>query len=126
MSGLSVDTRDLEKALKAIDFKAGDLLDIEGAGAAVLVNGMRMRVPVDTAATKNSIASHVIEATETQVTDEVGPETLYAEYIEYGLKKFPNYPKQPFIRPTAIEDFDKVIRAIGKTFGAMLVSRWPK
>jgi len=126
MTGMSVDSSSLQKALKAIDFNGGDLLNIEGAGAAVLVNGMRMRVPVKTAATKNSVQSHVNEASDTQVTDEVGPETEYAPNIEYGVKSKPNYPIQPFVRPTAIEDFSQVIRAIGTTFGKLLISRWPK
>lgn len=126
MSRMDIDTRDLEKALKAIDFKAGDLLDIEGAGAAVLINGMRMRVPVKTAATKNSIMSHIIEATDTTVINEVGPETTYAPNIEYGIKTKPNYPIQPFVRPTVIEDGSAVVRAVGKAFASILQSRWPK
>lgn len=126
MSGIAVDTSQLEKALKAIDFKGIDLLNIEGAGAAVLVNGMRMRVPVDTAATKNSVQSHITEQTDVQVVDEVGPETSYAPYIEYGVKSKPGYPSQPFVRPTVQEDFSKVVKAIGTAFGQLLVERWPK
>lgn len=92
MSGITVDTSQLEKALKAIDFKGIDLLNIEGTGAAVLSNGMKMRVPVDTAATKNSIQSHIESQSDTQIVDEVGPETNYAPYIEYGVKSKPGYP----------------------------------
>jgi hypothetical protein len=126
MNRSSVDTKELEKALDAIDFKGGDLLNIEGAGAAVLVNGMRMRVAVDTAATKNGVQSHIESQTDEQIVDEVGPETTYAPNIEYGVSTKPNYPIQPFVRPTVQEDFDKVIRAIGTTFGSLVVNRWPK
>jgi hypothetical protein len=121
-----VNIKDLEKALRAISFGAGDLLQLEGAGAFTLVNGMRRRVPVDTSATQNSIKSHVVSATAQQVVDDVGPETAYAPYIEYGVHSKPNYPIQPFVRPTAQQDFEKVLRAIGVAFGAMLVARWPK
>jgi hypothetical protein len=126
MNRSSVDTKELEKALDAIDFKGGDLLNIEGAGAAVLVNGMRMRVARDTYATLNSVQSHIESQTDEQIVDEVGPETTYAPNIEYGVSTKPNYPIQPFVRPTAQEDFDKVIRAISTSFGQLLVSRWPR
>jgi len=145
----SVDTRELDKALAAINFKGGDLLNVEGAGAAVLVNGMRMRVPVKLAATKNSIMSHIDENTDTRIVDEVGPETDYAPYLEYGTGEFAEggngrkggwrykdeegnwhftfgMKAQPFVRPTAIEDLDSVIKAIGTTFGRLVVDLWPK
>jgi hypothetical protein len=115
-----VDTSKLEAALKAAEIRGDDLLQIEGAGAFALVNGMRMRVAVDTAATKNSIAPHIEEATETRVTDEVGPETLYAPNIEYGVKTKPNYPIQPFVRPTTVEDFGKVVNGMEAAFGMTL------
>lgn len=149
MSRMDVDTRDLEKALKAIDFKAGDLLDIEGAGAAVLINGMRMRVPRKTTATQNSIRSHIVESTDTTVVDEVGPETDYAPYLEYGTGEYAENGKgrkggwsyknndgnwvftrgmkaQPFVRPTAIKDANAVVRAVSNAFASILLSRWPK
>jgi HK97 gp10 family phage protein len=146
---ITVDTSQLEKALKAIDFKGADLLNIEGSGAAVLSNGMKMRVRKDTAATANSVQSHIVEKTDNRVIDEVGPETTYAPWLEYGTGEkaekgdgrkggwsykdtdgnwhFTRGMKaQPFVRPTAQQDFDKVIRAIGTTFGQLLVQRWPK
>ena len=114
----------LQNALKAISLNASELLQVEGAGAYTLVNGMRMRVPVDTAATKNSIMPHIVTATELLVEDEVGPETDYAPNIEYGIKSKPNYPIQPFVRPTAFEDLAKVIKAIGTAFGQLIISKW--
>ncbi len=125
-SNVTVDYSSLASALKAVNFNANDLLQVEGAGAYVLVNGMRQRVAVDTAATKNSVKPHITEATNTRVIDEVGPETSYAPYIEYGVQSKPNYPVQPFVRPTAQEDLVKVVKAIGTTFGSILVARWPK
>lgn len=120
-----VDDSKFKAALKAIELNANELLQIEGAGAYTLVNGMRMRVPKDTHATENSIKSHIAVTTDTYVEDEVGPETTYAPYIEYGVKSKPNYPIQPFIRPTVLEDFGKVIKAIQTAFGLLVSSRWP-
>lgn len=123
---IAVDNKEMSAALKLIDFNANDLLQIEGAGAYTLVNGMRRRVPVDTSATKNSIMPHIESADENQVIDEVGPETDYAPFIEYGVASKPNYPIQPFVRPAAQEDMGKVVSAIGHAFGQMVVDRWPK
>lgn len=123
---MTVDTSGIKDALKDVKLYRDDLIFIEGAGAYTLVNGMRRRVPVDTAATKASIRSHLIEFTDKQVVDDVGPETEYAEAIEYGIPKRPNYPMQPFVRPTAFEDFAKVIRAIGYSFAEIILLQWPK
>jgi len=123
----SVDTSELHKALRQITLFEDDLIYIEGAGAAILVNGMRGRVPVDTSATQNSIRSgHFVELSDTRVVDDIGPETDYAPVIEYGRDDMPNYPIQPFVRPTAIDDFSKVIRAIGFALGEIVLLRWPK
>ena len=91
----SVDTSDFDRRIRAIDFSAQDLLNMEGAGAAILVNGMRMRVAVDTGATRASIKSHIVTSRRTYVEDDVGPETEYAPNIEYGRRDMPNYPIQP-------------------------------
>ena len=121
----SVDTKELEKALQAVASDPDSLLRIEGTGAAVQINGQRMRVAVDTAATKNSVGSHIEEAS-TTIIDEIGPETDYAWYIENGVQSKPNYPIQPFVRPTAEEDFDETVEAMGRAFGAEVLSKWPK
>jgi HK97 gp10 family phage protein len=120
---MTVDDTKLKLALKGIVLKKQDLLDIEGAGAYVVVDGERMRVPVDTAATKNSIKPHILEADDNHVVDEVGPETLYAPYLEYGTYKM---KAQPFVRPTVAEDADKVQAAVSAALGAIVEERWPK
>lgn len=123
--GLVVDSSSFKKALADVELNSPMLLQIEGAGAAVLVNGMRRRVPVDTAATKTSVMSHLVSYSDVMVVDDVGPETDYAPLIEYGIPSKPNYPIQPFVRPTAFEDFAKVINAIGYSFAQLVISRWP-
>ena len=125
-AGITVDASGFRKSITRIDITASELLQIEGAGAAVLKNGMRMRVPVDTAATKTSVDSHIIESSNIRVVDDVGPETIYAPNIEYGIQDKPNYPIQPFVRPTAFEDLAKIVSAIGYSFGQFVMGRWAK
>lgn len=125
-AGITINDAGLRQALKEAKLTANDLLQIEGAGAYVLVNGMRMRVPVKTGATRASIQPHIIENTNTRLVDEVGPETIYAPAIEYGRTDMPNYPIQPFIRPTVEEDGDQVQRVISAAFGQLVKERWPK
>lgn len=125
-SNLVVDTSDFDKAMQAIQLTAFDTAAIGQTGAKVLINGMRMRVPVDTADTKKSISSHVAVSTALEYSDEVGAETPYAPYIEYGIETVPAYPKQPFVRPTAWDDFDKVIRVISVAFAYILEKQWKK
>lgn len=124
--GMTVDSSSFKKALADVELNSPMLLQVEGAGAKVLVNGMRMRVPVDTAATKLSVMSHIVEHSDVLVIDDVGPETDYAPAIEFGIPEKPNYPIQPFVRPTAFEDFAKVINAIGYSFAQLVISRWPR
>ena len=123
MSGV-VDDNGLQQSLKNIRLNVNDMLNIEGAGARVQINGQRMRVAVDTAATQNSIDSHIIEANDQHVIDEIGPTTVYAPNIEYGRRDNANYPVQPFIRPTVEEDFGKTIRAMEIQFGGRIEASW--
>lgn len=94
---------DISQAIKffnAATFSRDDMLDIEKAPALVVVNKQRQDVPVDISLTKNSIQQHVQSATDTKVLDHIGPETDYAPYIELGVVSKPNYPIQPFVRPS--------------------------
>jgi len=100
-SGISLHV-DISKFGPALDRKKltrQNMLDIRGAGARIVINKQRELVPVDTGATRASINSHIIEATEKRVVDEIGPETDYAPFIEFGTSN-PNYPIQPFVRPS--------------------------
>jgi len=125
-TGLTVDTSDFETAIRAIEMDAGDMLNIEGAGAKIIINTQRLLVPVDTAATKTSINSHIVKASKEQVIDDIGPETDYAPVIEYGRRDMPNYPIQPFIRPSVFGDqITKVRKVISTAFGLLVISRWP-
>ena len=145
---LTIDDRELMKALKNAEMKSRDLLQVEGAGAKIAINGMRQRVPVDTAATKASIGSHIAEATDTRVIDDIGPETDYAVYLEYGTGEYAENRQgrkggwrykdakgnwhftlgarpQPFVRPTATADRKIILTAIRDAFAAK-VNQWPR
>ena len=82
---LTVDDRAFLRAIKNITPGEKDMRTIEYAGSRPIVNSQRERVPTDTAATKLSIDSHVTEASKVRVVDEIGPETNYAVYLEYGI-----------------------------------------
>jgi len=126
-SGMDVDVSGFINAIKNIKPGADDLLNMEGAGAAVVSSVQKIKVPVDTAATKNSIKSHYITSTRTEIVDDIGPETEYAPNIEYGRKDMPNYPIQPFVVPSATGNNKRdCINAITTTFHTWILSKWPK
>lgn len=125
---------------------SSDLKKIETPGALVLVNGMRERVPVDTSATKNSIASHYDVELDDVLVDQVGPETEYGPYLEYGTGEYAeggngrkggwvykgrngffhtmgSHP-QPFVRPTVEAEEDTCIRAISEAMRSYLEDEW--
>lgn len=120
-----VDTSQLERALNNIDLTADDLLQIEGAGAAVVAGNQKLDVPVDTAATRNSIKSHIVTSRRDYIEDDIGPETDYAPYIEYGVASKPNYPIQPFIVPSATGMKKRdALNAISTAFGMTVIQKW--
>jgi HK97 gp10 family phage protein len=145
----TVDTSKFEAALKRIDFTGNDLLQIEGAGAAVQINGQKMRVAKDTTATQQSVSSHITKNDGNVIEDEIGPETDYAPWLEYGTGELAEkgdgrkggwsyqdtngewhhthgMKAQPFVRPTAQEDFNKTIDAMQAALNMTLVKKWPK
>jgi HK97 gp10 family phage protein len=62
-------------------------------------------VPVDTANLRGSIVKAVVKST---LTGTVSTNVEYAQYVEFGLRKTPNYPKQPFMRPALENNIDKL------------------
>ena len=138
-TGISVDLSQFNARIKQAHLNKQDLLDVEGPGALVLINGIRSRIPVDTAAAKTSVNQHIIESTDTTLIDDVGPEVEYGPYLEYGTGEYAESGQgrkggwrymdakgnwhftlgmhpQPYMRPTALEDKDQVISAIEAAF----------
>jgi hypothetical protein len=131
---ITVDLSRFAAVMAKAKFRKQDLIDVEGPGALVAVNGMRQRVPVDTGALRASIKPHIIESTDTRLVDDVGPEVEYGPFIEYGTGVYAEGGKgrkggwrykdkngwhftmgmrpQPYMRPTIDEDGDKIISAI--------------
>lgn len=146
---ISFDTKGLDEALKKITFNPSELRQIEAPGGEMFVKGMKQRAAVDTSYMKNEIKRHVVKEDSQTIEDEVGSDAPYAIYQEYGTgiyaengngRKTPwvyrrsdggfittrgNRP-HPFVRPTAIEDAEKIINAIMKKFGWMINKKWPK
>jgi HK97 gp10 family phage protein len=112
---MTIDTTDFDEMMRRARLTESDLLNIEGAGAAVLVNAMRTKVPVDTGATRASVMSHIVSSSNIKVEDDIGPETNYAPYLEYGTKRM---RAQSFVRPAAYEKLNQVVSAISHAYAA--------
>lgn len=123
---MKVDIKGLQNALKKIELSESDMINLIGAGSYVINNAQRLRVPVRTGATKTSIKSHIVESSKERVEDEVGPETVYAPNIEYGRQDMPNYPIQPFIRPSVEGNEANIRRPISMAFKVLVEQRWPR
>jgi HK97 gp10 family phage protein len=144
---IKVDTSRLDKALRQARLTQRDMIDIAGNGSKVIINEQRRLVPVDTAETKVSIGDHIVEASKTRVVDDVGPETDYATWLEYGTGEFAEggngrrggwfyvdengghftrgmHPR-PFVRPSILENAVNITKAISAGFVSILRQRWP-
>ena len=141
------DTRDIDAALKKITIDVTTLQKFEQKGAKVLFEGMKERAAVDTGDMRDSIQSHITESSIEKIEDEVGPEVKYAIYQEYGTGIYAengqgrstpwvyrrkdgtfittrgNRP-HPVVRPTAINDKDKTIKAIEAEFKRYVLTKW--
>jgi len=96
---ITVDLKDFNKAIDKAKFSRQEIMDIMGVGAAVVKTTQKLLVPVDTGATRASIKEYFNADTKVSEVD-IGPNTEYAPYIEYGTSN-PNYPIQPFVVPSA-------------------------
>lgn len=118
---MNIHVADVKVFLKGIALTKSEMLSIEKPGALTLVNTQRTLVPKDTHATELSIGPHIQEASATKVVDNIGPETDYSRYIEFGVVSKPNYPIQPFVRPSAFgPNRMKVNKAIETAFAAVV------
>lgn len=97
-----VDTKEIFAFFKRTNLTEQDMLNIEKPGALTVVNTQRTLVPVDTGATKAGIIPEIQFSSETLIVDDVGPQTDYSEFIEFGVISKPNYPIQPFVRPSVM------------------------
>jgi hypothetical protein len=146
---IDVDASSFNEAMIRARLGADDLLNMAGAGAAVVVGVQKILVAKDTHATENSIGSHIQTSTRTRVIDDIGPETEYAPYLEYGTGEFAEkgdgrkggwvYPykdgyrftlgmrPQPFIRPSAHgNNYRNCVNAIATALFTWIGEKWPK
>ena len=98
MKGAFVDISQFKSAMDKSKFSVQEVMDILGAGAAVVKTTQKLLVPVDTGATRASIKEYFDAGQKVSHVD-IGPSTEYAPYIEYGTSN-PNYPIKPFIVPS--------------------------
>ena len=126
MSGsMRIDVAQVNVFLKNANLTESEMLSVEKPGALTLVNTMRTLVPKDTRATELSTFPHIQEASATRIVDLIGPETDYSTYIEFGVISKPNYPIQPFVRPSAFgANKAKVFKAIETAFAAIVRKKY--
>ena len=122
---VEIDDKEVFKAFRDGVLTIGDILDVEKPIALTIVNSQKRDVPVDTAATKTSIRPHIQRATTDEVIDHIGPETEYAEYIEFGVISKPNYPIQPFVRPSVFGNEQNIKNVANAAFKALIKKIWP-
>lgn len=117
----SVDTSEADELFRNLGLSATNMLTIQKPGAVTIINIQRQLVPVDTAATKLSIDEQVQSSSALEVVNHIGPGTLYAPSIEFGVASKPNYPIQPFVRPSGMVAGAKaVIKALEAAFTAII------
>jgi len=113
------------EALRNIELTDEELMHVAGAGSAVIKTTQKLLVPVDTGATRASIAEEFTKG-DSIASIEVGPSTEYAPYIEFGTSN-PNYPIQPFVVPSAFgESLAQTIKSIAVAFAMLVQSKWKK
>ena len=98
----TVDDREVMAFLKKAVITETEMLVIEKPMALTIVNNQRIQVPKKTHATELSIRPDVQSSSPTEVIDHIGPSTDYSPSIEFGIIAKPNYPIQPFVRPSAV------------------------
>lgn len=124
-AAFSVDDSAAQRALDGILLDPATLMQIEQAGAQVQIAGQRRRVPVKSGATQASIASHIERAGDSEIVDEIGPETPYAPSIELGNPAKPNQAITPFVRETELLDGLATVEAMQRKLGDEVKSKWP-
>ena len=103
--GMSKTTVDISEFLAFVGKAAltgSDLLKIEKPGALTILNTQRMLVPVDKGTLKLSINTQVQSSNSRETISHTGPNTVYAAAVEFGRPDLPNYPIQPYVRPSGM------------------------
>lgn len=145
---LDIDIKKMVSQLDHMKFSSLDLLTIEQDGAEVNIQTQQDLVPLDLGTTRDSIQSHITKSTPTWVEDEIGPETDYSIYLEYGTGEYAEngngrkggwrykdskgqwhftfgMKPQPYVRPSAKgTNLRSVFAAIAQAYIAYIRSKW--
>lgn len=97
----TVDTREVDAFLKKAVFSAAEMLIMEKPIGLSILNVQRQLVRVVTGNLQGSITTQIMVSTPRLVSDHIGPNTPYAAAVEFGRPDMPNYPIQPYVRPSA-------------------------
>ncbi len=117
MSKTTIDISEFTDFVRKAALTGGDMLAIEKPGALTIINTQRMLVPVDEATLKLSINTQVRSSSARETISHTGPNTEYAAAVEFGRPDMPNYPMQPYVRPSGmVAGAKQVIKAMEAAF----------
>ena len=122
---ITVNDKEVLAALKKGVLTESDMLDIEAPIGLTVVNKQREKVPVLTSATQNSIKPDIQKSSKDEVVDHIGPSTDYAPSIEFGITSKPNYPIQPFVRPSIFGNERNIFNVATEAFKRKIREKWP-
>ena len=118
-----IDDREVIALLKK-GLTSGEMLSIEKPMALTVINKQRVLVPKKTGATRDSVQPDIQTATASEVVDHIGPSTDYAPSIEFGVTSKPNYPIQPFVRPSVNGNEKSIINVAQAAFKKLVGQKY--
>lgn len=107
---VTVDTKGLDKLVKGLE---PELVKVVQIAAFNVERRSKDLVPVDTGATKNSIAARFSRG---GLEAEIGPTTEYAPFIEFGTTRM---AARPFMTPALEAERKPFITAVGQVMGKL-------
>ncbi len=113
----SVDTSEADALFGKLPLTVGNMLAIEKPGALTIINTQRTLVRVVSGTLQGSINTQVQSSSSLETVSHTGPNTEYAAAIEFGRPDMPNFPIQPYVRPSGMVAGAKaVIKALEAAF----------
>ena len=117
MSKTTVDISEFLAFVKKAALTGSDLLKIEKPGELTILNTQRTLVKVVTGNLQGSINIQTQSSSALEVVSHIGPNTPYAAAIEFGRPDIPNFPIQPYVRPSGmVGGAKKVIKTMEVAF----------
>ena len=111
-ANFSADAKRFKQFVTGLKLTRYSIQEVAKPAVATISNKQIELVPGDTGATRASIKQHDVTVRDDYFETDIGAETNYAPFIENGREDMPNYPMQPFIRPSIYGNERNILRAI--------------